>query len=157
MKTLILYATKYGTTENCAKILSENLQGQVDIVDLKKVKGVDLSLYDRVVIGGSIYMGKMQKEIVNFCADNAVVLKEKKLGLFICCMREGEVAETELNEAFPEELLAHASAKEYFGGEFVFKKMSFMDRMIVKKVSKIDKDVSNLSAEKINRFAKALS
>lgn len=157
MKTLILYATKYGTTEKCAKILSELLKGEVDLINLNKVKHVDLSQYNRVIIGGSVYMGKIHKEIAEFCSNHAGALKDIKLGLFICCMREGEVAETELNEAFPEELLTRASAKDYFGGEFVLKKMGFMDRLIVKKVSKIDNDVSNLSSEKIYRFAQALS
>lgn len=102
--------------QKSVKILSENLKGQVEVINLKKVKNVDLSLYNRVIIGGSIYMGKIPKELLN-----------------------------------------HASAKEYFGGEFAIKRMGFMDRLIVKKVSKIDKDVSNLSKEKINRFVQAIS
>jgi len=157
MNTLIIYATKYGCTEKCAEILSGKLSGKVDLCNLKTKKVPDLSQYDKVIFGGSVYMGKIQKEVSEFCSRNLNVLKDKKVGLFICAMREGDTAETELNTSFPEELLAKATAKESFGGEFILKKMSFMDRLIVKKVSKIDKDTSNILEENINRFAQLMN
>lgn len=72
-------------------------------------------------------------------------------------MRNGEEAKAEINEAFPQELLRSAAAKDYFGGEFIFKKMNFMERMIVKKVSKIDKDTSNILEDNISRFAQLIN
>lgn len=157
MKTLVAYGTKHGCTEKCATILSEKLEGKVDLYNLKETKDVELSEYDKVVIGGSIYMGKIQKEVVEFCSKNLNTLKNKKIGLFICCMRDGDLAETEINDSFPQELLACASAKGYFGGEFIFKKMNFLERLIVKKVSNIDKDTSNVLEENINRFAEMMN
>ena len=61
-------------------------------------------------------------------------------------MREGNEAAEEINTSFPQELLTNAIAKESFGGAFNFKKMNFLERMIVKKVAKIDKDTSNISS-----------
>lgn len=152
MKTLVVYATKYGCTEKCATALSEKLEGKVDLCKLKGVVP-DLSQYDKVIIGGSVYIGGIRKEIKEFCAKNLNALKGKKLGLFICGMQSKEVIETELNSSFPQELSEKAVAKEYFGGEFIFKQMNFLDKLIVKKVSKIDKDTSNIKNENINRFA----
>jgi|Deesub1362A_J573_1020465.scaffolds.fasta_scaffold06256_5 menaquinone-dependent protoporphyrinogen oxidase len=157
MNTLIVYATNYGCTEKCATILSEKLTGKVDLCNLKVVNAVDLSKYDKVIIGGSIYMSKIQKEVREFCSKNLNVLKDKKIGLFICCMRDGNIAETQLNKSFPQELLANAVAGEYFGGEFIFRKMNFLDKLIVKKVTKIDKDMSNILEENINRFAQLMN
>ncbi len=157
MKTLIAYGTKYGCTEECAKKLAVKLNGTVDLKNIKTKKDIDISQYDKVIIGGSIYMGKIQKEVSAFSLKNLDILKDKKIGLFICCMREGEIADTELNDSFPEELLTKAISKESFGGEFILKKMSFMDRMIVKKVSKIDKDTSTISEKTIDRFAQAMN
>lgn len=157
MKTLITYATKYGCAENCAKALEEKLSGNVNLQNLKQGKAVDLLAYDQVIIGGSIYMGKIQKEVTEFCLKNLTALKEKQVGLFICCMKEGEEAASELNSAFPQELLDHAAAKEIFGGEFIFKKMKPMDRFIVKKVSKVDRDVSNIDRDSIERFARVMN
>lgn len=157
MKTLVVYATKYGCTEKCAKMLAERLAGEVDLYNLKDINNIDLVQYEKVIIGGSVYIGRIRKEISEFCSKNLGILKEKKLGLFICCMRQGETAETELKSSFPEEILAIAAAKEYFGGEFIFKNMSFMDRFIAKKVSKSDKDTSTVSTENINKFAEYIN
>ncbi|MGV8154838.1 MAG: hypothetical protein ACLKAL_13375 [Alkaliphilus sp.] len=43
MNTLIVYATKYGSTEKCSKILSKYLEGTVDLCNLKNANDVDLS------------------------------------------------------------------------------------------------------------------
>lgn len=157
MSTLIVYATKYGCTEKCAKALAEKISGSVELRNVKAVKAADLSKYEKIIIGGSIRVGKIQKEISDFCGTNLHLLKEKKIGLFICCMRDGEIAETELNSSFPQALLNHAQAKEYFGGEFIFKKMNFLDRLIVKKVAKVETDVSNILAENIDRFVDSMN
>ncbi len=166
MNTLLAYATKYGCTEKCATILSEKLTGKVDLCNLKEVKDVDLTQYDKVIIGGSIYIGKIQKEVCEFCTKNLDVLKEKKIGLFICGMSAGDQVKTQMNNSFSQELLTNAVAKESFGGEFKFKKMKFMEKFIVKMVTKMDKsspaldtskDISNISEENINRFAQLMN
>jgi len=59
MNILIAYATKYGCTEKCAAVLSEKLTGKVDLCNLKGGRASDLTQYEKVIIGGSIYMGKI--------------------------------------------------------------------------------------------------
>ncbi len=166
MKTLIVYASKYGCTEKCANILAKKLTGEVEIINLKINENVDLSQYDKVIIGSSIYVGKIQKKVNEFCQSNLVSLKEKTLGFFICCMHEDEKAENQLNNAFPLELLSSAVAKEYFGGEFRFKKMNFLEKFIVKKVNRAEsnkpeldtsKDLSTISEEKIENFVQLIN
>lgn len=157
MRTLIVYSGKYGCTEKCAGILAEMLSGETRLVNLKKNKNPDLSGYDSVVVGGPIYIGKINKEVKSFCAKNLDLLKGKRLGLFICCMAEGEQAKGELEGAYPKELLAAAAAKEYFGGEFMVSKMNPMDRLIVKKVAKTEKDVSNIMTDRIENFAQLMN
>lgn len=154
--TLIVYATKYGCTEKCALALKERLPGEVDLVNLKKVRNVDPESYGKIIIGGSIYMGGIQKEVRRFCADRLETLRGKRLGLFICCMQEGETAETELAQSFPPELMGLAAAKDYFGGKFDFGRMGPIDRFIVRKVSKVDCNTSTVSEEKLDRFAQAM-
>ncbi|QUH27056.1 flavodoxin domain-containing protein [Serpentinicella alkaliphila] len=157
MKTLIVYSTKYGCTEKCAKKLSEKLKGSIDLVNLKEGKKIDISLYDKVIIGGSIYIGKIQNEVVNFCKDNLQKLISKKIGLFVCSMREGESIEEQIRASFPQELRLNAVAIENFGGEFIFNKMGFLDKLITKKVVKIDKDTSNILEDNINNFAQLMN
>lgn len=157
MKTLIVYATRYGCTEKCAGILAGKLEGEVDLCGLIGGAAVDPAPYDRVIVGGSVYIGKIQKEVGAFCSKNLELLKQKKLGLFICNMREGAEAEAELNSSFPPELLRAAAAKDYFGGAFAVSRMKPMDRFITRTVAKVTEDTSSILAERIDRFARAMN
>lgn len=156
MRTLIVYATKHGCTENCSKLLKDKLIGEVTTVNIKKDTIPDINSFDNIIIGGSIYVGKIQKEISKFCTENLNLLNEKNIGLFICSMQKDNV-ETEINSSFPKELLNHAAAKESFGGEFIFKKMNFFERFIIKTIAKTEKDISDVSEENINKFAQLMN
>ena len=79
MKTLIVYATKYGSTEKCAKLLSGKLSSEVKLCNLKLEKNIDLSKYDKVIIGTSVYMGRVRKEINEFFISNSNELITKKV------------------------------------------------------------------------------
>lgn len=68
------------------------------------------------------HVGQVQKKIKQFCLNNLDLLKEKKIRLFVCCMERGEKATSQFNEAFPEELIKHASATGIFGGELNIEK-----------------------------------
>ncbi len=166
MKTLIVYATKYGSTEKCAKLLSDKLSSEVELCNLKLEKNIDLSKYDKVIIGTSVYMGRIRKEINEFFTNNLNELITKKLGVFQCSMSQGADAVTQIENTFPKELVNNAVAKEHFGGEFSFDKMNFFERFIVKMVSKKDnnnqpidtsKKISNISEQRISEFAQAMN
>jgi len=77
----------------------------------------------------------------------------KKLGLFLCCMEEGEKANEQFENAYPENLRKHATATGLFGGEFTFEKMNFLEKSIIKKISKISESVSKINEKAINEFA----
>ncbi len=153
LKTLIAYSTKYGCTENCAKVLADKISGTVVLHNLKESTPNTIEDYDSIIIGGSIYMGQIQKEVTEFCTKNLEIIKSKRIGLFVCCMREGETAENQLNTLFPKELLEVAIAKDYFGGAFAINKMSFMDKLIAKVIAKTNKDTSKILNESINKFS----
>lgn len=157
MKILIAYSTKHGCTEKCADRLKNMLTGEIELLNLKNSNTIDLNNYETIIIGGSIHAGQIQKRVKKFCLNKLNMLKEKKVGLYICCMKEGKDAETEFNEAFPEELINHASAIGIFGGEFNFEKMNFLERFIVKKIAKIDKSVSKIYEENITEFVDILA
>ncbi|MEC9488334.1 MAG: flavodoxin domain-containing protein [Halanaerobium sp.] len=156
MKTLLAYATKYGFAERCAGMLAEQLAGQVDLYNLQNRRELNLVDYDKIIIGGSVYMGKIRKEVSQFCADNLPGLLEKKVGLFICGMREEE-AEQEIRDNFPAELHDKAAARGFFGGEFIFDRMNFMEKIIVKKVAKTSQDISEAREKNIAEFARIMN
>lgn len=169
MNTLIIYASKHGTAEKCASELSQRLNGRVDLYNIKSGKVPELSQYERIIIGGSIYVGKVQKEINEFCINNLSLLKQKKLGLFLCCMNKKEY-EVQLKNAFPQELIDKAASVGNFGGEFRFKEMNFLERAAIKMVSRelskedpsvaqmdMKKDVSFINKENINEFIELMN
>ena len=149
MSALIAYASKHGCTEKCAEKLAEKLDEKVDLYNLKSGKSLDISLYDKVIIGSSVYVGKVHKEATEFCTKNLSELRNKKVGLFICGSQEGEALKLELDGAYPQELQSKAVAMECFGGEFTFSKMSFMEKTIVKVIAKTNKDSSNIKDVKL--------
>lgn len=157
MKTAIIYASKYGCTEKCVNMLSKELKGEAELINIKKTNNIDLSKYDKVIIGGSIYIGKIQKEITEFCNKNLDSLKTKNVGLFICGMQQGEAIKTELEQNFPKELLDVAKTKKYFGGEFIIHKVNFMEKMIIKKVAKVTEDKSFIIEKNIHEFADVMN
>ncbi|UMZ74448.1 flavodoxin domain-containing protein [Natranaerofaba carboxydovora] len=141
MKTVILYATKYGCTEKAAAKLTEKISEQIssDVtkVNLKTQETPDLIEFDCIILGGSIYAGRIQKEIKELIQQSGYLIKEKPLGLFVCCGFQDKAME-QMKEAFGE-LYDSARVKEYFGAMFNTEKMNFAEKLIVKVVSRSDK------------------
>lgn len=136
MKILIVYATKYGCTKKCAELLKAHLSGDVTIASVKE-HGIDVRLYDTIVIGGSIYMMKIQSSITRFCRHHKRHLLQKKLGLFTCCYTPNGT-EGFFEKFFPPELLRHASCVTSVGGEMDYDKMNVIYRKMFQSLKKID-------------------
>lgn len=156
MKTIIIYATTHGCTEKTALQLKHYLADDVTLVNLNNQKTADIASYDRVIIGGSIHAGQIQKRVKTFCKKYLSDLKSSELGLFICCMEEGATAQQQLLNAYPEELLREAKTTAVFGGEFDFNKMNFFQKWVVKKVAKVDQNVSKMDNKAISHFSEKM-
>lgn len=153
MKTLIIFSSSHGTTEKASHLLSERLNGDVELINLKKFSTPDLTDCDSVIVGSSIYAGSVKSRVKQFIKQNQRALLSKHLGLFLCCMFEGEKAEQQFETTYPKELREHSMANGLFGGEFMVSKMNFLERHIVKKVAGVTSDVSKINVEEITRFA----
>ncbi len=121
------------------------------VINIQKNKNIDLSKFDRVIIGGSIHAGMIQKKIKDFCNNHLEELLQKSLGLFYCGMNEPEY-DSQMEKAFPQALRNHAKSKQVIGGEFLFEKMNFFQKLIVKKISGIKESVSKIDDDKIKDF-----
>lgn len=147
MKTAIVYDTSHGTTEKVANMIA-SFNSSIEIFNLKENKNVNLDEFDQVIIGGSIHVGKIRRRVKEFCLKNLDKLLQKRVGLYLCAMNEPEY-ENELKLAFPEELRNHAVIKKVVGGEFLFDRMNFLERFIVKKISGINETTSKLDEKGI--------
>jgi len=156
MNTLIVYASKHGATERAAKKLSEKLSGNVDCFNLKKNIPESLDGYERVVLGTSVYAGKLHKEFVDFIEINEHKLKEKEYAFFVCCGFE-EKAEAYLRENISDEFVDKALFVRYFGQEIVWKNMKFYERAALKMVAKVKDDIHDIRERDIEEAADVLN
>ncbi|HHX01371.1 MAG TPA: flavodoxin [Firmicutes bacterium] len=152
MKTLIVYGSRYGCTQRCAGLLEARLAGEVTLHNVSESDEVDLDQFEQVVIGTPIYMGRILPQVSRFCQQHHDQLLQKPLAVFVCCGFPDK-AEAQLHSAFSQELLAHARFKDTFGYALNFEKMSFLDRLIVRMVSKEKSSQSRIDEDKINALA----
>lgn len=156
MKTAIFYSSNHGTTAKVAELLAQKMtNSQTQIFNLKKLKNADLTAFDTIIIGGSVHAGNIQSSVKKFCSKNMVELLNKRLALYLCCMNEPEY-DVQFERAFPELLRKKAVSSKITGGEFLFDKMNFFEKAIVKKVSKVNGTVSKIDYSKIEEMAKEL-
>lgn len=151
MRTLIAYASKHGFTKMCAEALAKKLGGEADLCDLGK-RRPDISEYDRIIIGGPVYMGRIHKPVRHFCEKNLAALENKEIGLFICGANEGET-EKQFASSYPARLLDRAAAKEFFGGELDPDKHTLILRAIVKSIIEKKPVKTGMRTESIERMA----
>lgn len=154
MRTLILYSSKYGFTEQVAKMLGKQLEGDVVIENCIKDFSTDLTKFDAVIIGSSVYVGKPNVNVLDFCESYQRLLMNKKLGFFVTGIRKEEAQEV-IRSNFPESLVNHAKAKGYFGYGFDFDKMHFFDRLITRIIVKKNESESKICEREIKSFADA--
>ena len=65
MKTLILFASRYGATEEIAYMLKSAVGGDVTVCNVRE-RGISLAEYDTIIIGSCVYMFKLDKHIKRF-------------------------------------------------------------------------------------------
>lgn len=158
MKRAIIYASNHGTTAKVAGIIAEKLgNGNIDLHDLGKSVNSNLSDYDQIILGTSIHAGQPSGKMKKYCLSNSQLLLSRSLALFVCGMEsDPEKRILELNAAYSEDIRNHASTTGFLGGEFLFEKMNFFEKFIIKKISKEDKSVYAIDNANIELFVSGL-
>lgn len=167
MNVLIAYASKTGTTAECAVLLQKELHGaEVTLADLSE-STPDPADFDAVIVGSYVRFGKTDKRVSAFLRQNEAILSEKYLGLFLCC---GEIQNMEdyVKKLIPAGILAHAFDVDCFGGQLDPRKCRGVERLIVKFLRSLilnstehdegqyEKTLPALLPENISRMATAL-
>jgi menaquinone-dependent protoporphyrinogen oxidase len=82
-KVLITYASKYGSTKEIAEKIGDVLRQAGLQVDVSSVEGMrDLTAYKAVILGSAVYVGKWQKEAVEFLRANEKILASRPFWIF---------------------------------------------------------------------------
>ena len=159
MKTAVIYDSKYGTTEKVAGSIAEKLMetNEVECFSLKKNPNPDISSFEMVILGTPIYAGQPSKKMKAFCKNNELVLLEKETGLFVCGMEPNRgKRENELEEAYPFALQEKAFAAAFLGGAFLFERMNFFERLIIRKIAKTNKTVQRILWDDVSNFVEKI-
>jgi len=154
MKTLILYATKYGATKEIAEKIATLVEGS-QIYNVKEKNIPHLEPYDCIFLGSSVYAGSIRKEMKEYITLNKNMLKDKKLALFLSGMGT-ESSEKVFKDNFPAELLETAISKEILGGIFDPQKANKLEKTIFKLVAKQGDYKSTINQDKIKAFVKSV-
>ena len=157
MKLIIIFESLHGTTAKCARKLSELINCNIHIAQLKENENIRINEFDVIIIGGSIHLGVIQTRVENFIKKNHAVLLEKKLGLYLCCMEVGENARMQFEKAYPADLRKKALVTSLFGGEFNLGKMNFFEKKLTRKLTGIKSSVSRINEDEIRRFAEKIN
>ena len=155
MKTLIVYATKYGATRQIAESIAAEMDDAV-LCDLGNGERADLDEYDCVIIGSPLMAGAVRKEVKAFAMACVNELVTKRLGIFLSGM-QAEGLEEYLSNNFLAELLDAAAVKALLGGIYDPKKCGFFARLVMKMAAKHTRYTSTIDAEKVKAFARQMN
>jgi len=130
IKVLILYRTKYGSTEQYAKWIAEEVRA-----DLVKIEDFDTARFDQygaIITGSPTYMGKIQ--IKDFLEKNWDALKTKPVFLFNIGLFPGESPESKKSfEMIPAHIRDHIKYMK-LPGKIDMKKLKFTEKVIARMV-----------------------
>jgi menaquinone-dependent protoporphyrinogen oxidase len=105
---LIAYATKHGSTREVADSLADALhENDLEVTTVPAAQVNDLSPYDAVVIGGSLYAGRWHPDALDFLKRHLGVLETMPVAVFAMGPRTMETSEVAHSRA----QLDHALAK----------------------------------------------
>ena len=134
-RTLVAYASKHGSTEEVARVIGSFLRDADHHVDVRDVEAVsDVEPYDAVVLGASLYMGRVHGGARTFLRHHRAALEERPLAVFALgplTLEEEQVAGSrkQLDKAL-EHLAVEPQLVTVFGGVVDPKQLHFpLNRM----------------------------
>ena len=144
MKGIVVYKGKYGATQQYAQWLGEELN--LPVATSAGMQEERLEDYDFVVIGTSVYIGKLQ--ISQWLKDNLSSLKSKKLFLFLVAGTPPDQKEKLLSYVrlgVPEEIRDQCEM-HFLPGKLILKKLSWTDRFMLNMGARLSKDPTTKQA-----------
>jgi len=151
-KFLIIYSTTDGHTKMiCERIKNFLTDGNlVELLSLEDAKKVDLSNFEKIIIGASIRYGKHSKELYKFINLNKNILDQKKCAFFsvnvVARKPEKNTAETNpyINK-FLKISKWRPNKIKVFAGKVDYPNYNFFDKYIIKLIMFITKGPTDTS------------
>ena len=123
MKVAIIYGTN--REKACVKVvdwLKKGFEEEGHEVTVGKPSKFDVLDYDLIVLGSSVYGGKVQEDVIQFVTMNKDVLAGKRLATFIVC-KETKTPETHMEQILC--LLTEDPVQQMFIEGYMFREKNF--------------------------------
>ena len=151
---LIIYSTTDGhTLVICSRLAEavENSGDEVTVVSIDDVQTIDLTSFDKIVIGASIRYGKHDKKVYDFIADNQSLLDGKPNAFFSVNLvaRKPEKRQADTNpylKKFLKQISWHPKHLAVFAGKVDYPRYDFWDRTIIRMIMWITKGPTDPTA-----------
>ncbi len=131
MKVLIAYTSKTGTTAMCAEMLADILKAknEVTLCDMNKETADLPEKFDAVVLGSSVRMARISKNVKMYIKDNIETLNKMPCAFFLCCGLPDDF-EDYIDMQLPKKFVP-SHGTYCFGGELKPDKAKGLDRFII--------------------------
>ena len=137
MKGIIVFKGKYGATRQYAEWLAQDLNLPASSAD--RLSPLQLRGYDVILIGTSVYLGKLT--ITGWLKQNLQLLTEKKIFLFLVSAtppREKDKLDSYIQAGIPGEIRNNCEIY-YLPGRMILKNLSWKDRFMLGMVARLIK------------------
>ena len=168
MKVLFLYSSREGQTKKIFKFIDSELQGcECELRNLHEIDQVDLSLYDKVLVGASIRYGHLNKKLYQFIETHLEQLKRSKVAFFcvnLTARKEDQGKDTPEGSAYIQTFLKKSPWKPeligVFAGALYYPRYNWVDKMMIKFIMTMtggetdtSKEVEYTNWQKVTLFA----
>jgi menaquinone-dependent protoporphyrinogen oxidase len=171
ISTLIIYSSTDGHTKNiCRRIIHFLKDGNIaKLVSLNEAKNLDLSEFDKIIIGASIRYGKHSEDLYKFIELNKNTLNEKESIFFsVNVVARKPEKNTPDNNPYIKKFLKISKWKPkkigVFAGKIDYPNYNFFDKHIIKLIMFITSGPIDTSQSyeftawsKVEDFAKELN
>ena len=169
--TLIIYSSTDGHTKTICKRISNflNNENETKIISLDEAIKIDLSVFNKIIIGASIRYGKHSKKLYKFITFNKNIL-DKKQSIFFSVnvvARKSEKNTPETNPYIKKFLkISNWKPKKIgvFAGRVDYPNYGFFDKYVIKFIMFLTNGPTDTSQSyeftdwsKVDEFAKELS
>lgn len=141
---LILYGTGEGQTAKIAERIEATISErghQVSAIDVRdRPDSLTLDVYDAVVVGASIHVGKHQDTIRDFVSENRDALSGIPTAFFQVSLSSADEEKREEAAGYVESFIMetgwHPDRIGQFGGALRFSEYGFLKRLMMKQIAK---------------------
>lgn len=157
-KILIIYSTTDGhTIEICQEIQSilEQQENTVELISVHDAVDIDLSQYEKLVIGASIRYGKHNKSVIDFINRQQKKLDDMPAAFFSVNVvarkpNKGRPDNNPYMQKFLQQISWQPTEMEVFAGKIDYQKYRFFDRQMIRLIMYITKGPTDLNS--VNDF-----